>query len=299
MVARMQRSIAATPEGLERLEKKRLMSGKTAEIIGELAGVSRSSAQKFFNGKPICVENFQALCKVLDLDWREIEGAQGEAPIGSRKRAVFVINGSLDKLDVTQLAKIQAMVQTLKNITGDASIVVVDIEEGSIRLILEGSEDGIKRLKQLFDGKELAGVLGTPVMDVKLNEFYLSKTEIVGKDRLKEQLVSLIKSQGAVGANLRDVDLSDADLQCANLSGADLRNANLFRANLSRVNLSDARLNRAFLSGANLSGADLRSANLREVNLSDARLNRADLIRADLRDSTNLSRSYLISRLVG
>jgi len=76
MAERTKRSLAATPTGLERLEEKRHRSGKTAEVIAGLADVSRSSAQKFFAGMPISVENFQALCKVLELDWEEIAGLE-------------------------------------------------------------------------------------------------------------------------------------------------------------------------------------------------------------------------------
>ena len=71
-----------TPTGLERLEEKRHRSGKTAEVIAGLADVSRSLAQKFFKGTPVSVENFQKLCKELDLDWEEIAGLKDATPAG-------------------------------------------------------------------------------------------------------------------------------------------------------------------------------------------------------------------------
>ena len=326
MVARMQRSIAATPEWLERLENKRITSGKTAETIGGLAGVSRSSVQKFFSGKPISVENFQALCKVLKLDWREIAGLQNEAPIESRKLAVFVIEGSLDKLDATKVAKFQAIVQTLKNLTGDASLVVVDIEEGSIRLILEGSEDGIERLQQLFEEGALVDVLEIPVVEVSETSGIAVEPE---EDYLKALLVEVIKSQGAVGASLTGADLSGANLSGADLSGANLRGTDLSGANLrgtdlsgtdlSGANLSFTQIDRttvidekwrliweivnqpekgrhlsgADLSGADLSGADLSGANLIDANLVDANLRGTDLSSADL-SGANLIDANLI-----
>jgi predicted NACHT family NTPase/transcriptional regulator with XRE-family HTH domain len=70
-------TIAATAVGLERIEEKRRISGKTVEEIGRSTGefgVSRSTAGKFLLGKPISVENFRELCKVLGLDWEEIAG---------------------------------------------------------------------------------------------------------------------------------------------------------------------------------------------------------------------------------
>jgi len=316
MVARMRRSISATPEGLERLEKIRSMSSKTAETIAGLAEVSRSLVQNFFGGKPIAVENFQKLCNVFELDWREIAGLQNEAPIERRKRAVFVINGSLDKLNATQVAKIQAMVQTLQNLTGDASLVVVDIEEGSIRLILEGSEDGIERLQQLFEEGALVDVLEIPVVEVSETSGIAVEPE---EDYLKALLVEIIKSQGAVGASLtgaylRSANLSGANLIGANLSGADLSSANLSHANFSGADLSGANLSHAnlsftqidgttvidgkwrliweivnqpeqgrHLSGADLSGADLSGADLQVADLNGAKLRWAILSGAKLR----------------
>jgi uncharacterized protein YjbI with pentapeptide repeats len=297
MVGRIQRSIAATPEGLEQLEKKRRIFGKTAETIGGLAGVSRSSTQNFFGGKPIAPENFQALCKVLELDWQGIADIQDDTPIKSQKRAAFVINGSLDKLDATQVAKIQALVQTLKNITGDASFVVVDIEEGSIRLILEGSEDGIEKLKQLYEEGGLVDVLEIPIIGV--SEIPGTGAES-GEDYLKALLVETIRSQGAAGATLSEVSLSNVDLSAVNFNGANLSRTDFSHTDLSRAILSDAILDNAILIGANLrdatirstgfsanlSSADLSSADLSSANLSGAILSLADLSRADLSGAT-------------
>ena len=209
------------------------MSGKTAEIIGDLAGVSRSSVQKFFNGKLISVDNFQLLCGELELDWKEIaESEEIASSITNRKRVAFVIEGSLDDLDPTKLAKLQAMVRSLQQLTGDASMTTVDIEEGSIRLILEGSEEGIEKLKQLFDEGELAEVLGTPVRSVELTKYDIRKREEVREDRLKALLVATIQSQGAFRADLSDSDLSETNLTKADLRGADLRGADLRDADL-------------------------------------------------------------------
>jgi len=287
------------------------MSSKTAETIAGLAEVSRSLVQNFFGGKPIAVENFQKLCNVFELDWREIAGLQNEAPIERRKRAVFVINGSLDKLNATQVAKIQAMVQTLQNLTGDASLVVVDIEEGSIRLILEGSEDGIERLQQLFEEGALVDVLEIPVVEVSETSGIAVEPE---EDYLKALLVEIIKSQGAVGAsltgaylsgaNLRGTDLSGANLSGTDLSGTDLSGANLSFTQIDRTTVIDEKWRLIWeivnqpekgrhLSGADLSGADLSGANLIDANLVDANLRGTDLSSADL-SGANLIDANLI-----
>jgi predicted NACHT family NTPase len=98
MAERAKRSIAAAPEGLQQITKARETSGKTAEVIGNMAGVSRSSAQKFFAGKPIAVENFQKLCDGLKLDWEKMAGLkQAEQPDSS--------DPAMDRSDIEALVQ--------------------------------------------------------------------------------------------------------------------------------------------------------------------------------------------------
>ncbi len=259
------------------------MSGKNAQTIGDLAGVSRSSAQKFFNSQPISVESFQSLCKVLKLNWEEIAGLDSASSASARKRVAFVIEGSLDDLDPTKLAKLQAMVRALQQLTGDASMTTVDIEEGSIRLILEGSAEGIRKLKQLSN----QGVLAKLANATDLVEVDFLEIEQVGEDYLKTLLISTILSQGASGK-----DLSDTDLRGANLRGANLRSANLYRADLSDADLNRSKLENANLRLASLSDANLSAANLNHAELYGASLNGVNFSNANLSDA-NLSDAQL------
>jgi hypothetical protein len=64
----------------------------------------------------------------------------------------------------------------------------------------------------------------------------------------------------AMGANLREADLTNAYLRGANLREADLREADLERADLRNADLRGADLERADLERADLRGADLRGA---------------------------------------
>jgi predicted NACHT family NTPase len=69
----------ATQDGLRQAnEKLRKFVSKTA--VADLAKLSRSTVQKFFAGKAIKVESFQAICNVLELDWEEIAGLKESAP---------------------------------------------------------------------------------------------------------------------------------------------------------------------------------------------------------------------------
>ena len=218
----------------------------------------------------------------------------------TKKRLAFAIAGSIDQADE---AKLKAIVALIQKKTGDDSIDIVVIEQGSIRLILEGSEEGLQKLKELFESGELTEVEGIPVEYVRFLD-----TETLDDDpkleiERKSRLIKEIRNKAAKGRNLSDADLSDADLSGAKLSGA-----NLYRAILSDADLSGADLNHAILRAANLRAADLsdanlRSANLRAANLSGANLSGAKLSGAKLSDAdlrgaklsdANLYRAILI-----
>ena len=67
-----------------------------------------------------------------------------------RQRVAVVMAERFDGLNLTQLAKLQAMVHALQRLTRDASITTVELEEGRMRLTLEGTERAIEQLRQLF-----------------------------------------------------------------------------------------------------------------------------------------------------
>ena len=80
------------------------------------------------------------------------------------RRLAFAIAGSVDEVDE---AKLKAITELLQKMSGDTTISIVEIQDGSIRLILDGSPDGLERLQQLFDSGELSTVLGAPVEYVR------------------------------------------------------------------------------------------------------------------------------------
>jgi Pentapeptide repeats (8 copies) len=185
------------------------------------------------------------------------------------KRLAFAIAGSIEDGQINR-AKLNAIVAMLQRLTGDTSIEIVAIEEGSIRLILKGSDDGLKQLEELVNSGLLTEVEGIPVEYARFVESEESAEET--EDDEKSRLIREILIQGGIGRNLSKADLSKADLSKANLSGVYLNRANLSGANLNRANLSGANLSGANLSGANLSAADLRGANLFRANLNRAKL---------------------------
>jgi uncharacterized protein YjbI with pentapeptide repeats len=174
------------------------------------------------------------------------------------KQLAFAIAGSIDEIDQ---AKLKAILALLQKISGDASVEIIRLESGSIKLILSGSQEGLKRIEELFCSGELTHILDTAVE-------YAELIEIDDKSRLVQDIRQNRAS---------DRNLNNADLSLTNLTGADLRDANLVNADLSGANLVNTNLSRANLSGADLSGADLRNAFMRFVNLSGANLSGANM----------------------
>jgi len=154
--------------------------------------------------------------------------------------------------------------------------------KGTIRLFLEGSEDGLQRLADLHQSGELQAFLNVKSDDI--SEIVVAKVEFTTNAKVieKAELIKAIREGTIDKTTLQQVDLSGADLSEAILSGADLKGAILSGADLSWAILSDANLSRADLNGAILSGADLRGANLSRATLSGAKLNSANLWEADL-----------------
>ncbi len=243
----------------------------------------------------------------------------------SNKVLELVIEVDIDDLTPEKIDKINNLIQ---KIARDNTIKPIMKLKGSIRLFLEGSEDGLQRLADLHQSGELQALLNElksddiPEIIVKKAEFttdakVIKKAELIKAIRegtIDKTTLRFVDLSGAnlsranlkeanlsganlSGANLRGANLRKADLKEANLSGADLSGANLKEANLSGANLSGADLFEANLSGANLSGADLFEANLSEADLSGANLSGADLIGANLSEANlggaDLSRADL------
>ncbi|MEM9483159.1 MAG: CHAT domain-containing protein, partial [Cyanobacteria bacterium P01_F01_bin.116] len=85
----------------------------------------------------------------------------------SAKNLAFAIAGNLKETNKPQF---DAIVEILQKISGDTSIVIVDIQESSIRLILGGSSEGLQRLKELYDSGKLSTILDIPVEYVRFSE---------------------------------------------------------------------------------------------------------------------------------
>ena len=71
MMKRAGRSLKASPEGINRVNKAILNFASKIDFASELE-VSRATVQSFFAGKGVARENFHKICQKLGLPWREI-----------------------------------------------------------------------------------------------------------------------------------------------------------------------------------------------------------------------------------
>lgn len=263
----MAATLKASTTGLDLVDKARRKKGwaKAEQAWAGLACTSTATLKRFWAGVTIRSDTFQAICKAVGIeDWEaivEFEDDSKSPSLISGKRLSFVISGSIEKVDKHTL---DAIVALLNKKCGDTSIGIVDIDDGSIRLILGGSEDALNRIEELFQSGELAQIEGIEVKAVHFS--------------LKSEQVALLKKNGGEAQNLMRADLRDADLRDAILRSAILRSADL--------------------RGANLSGADLKGTDLRGADLSDAILRRTDLRGANLRGTTILSHTIFSSATI-
>ncbi len=134
-------------------------------------------------------------------------------------------------------------------------ITLMYTAKGSTEFVLEGSEEDLQYLADLYQTGELQSLLNKIKPD-QIPEIIIKKAEFTEDPKVieKAQLIKRTRERTS-SFILRETGLIWADLSGANLSGADLRSADLRGADLSDADLSDADL-----SNTNLSGTDLREA---------------------------------------
>ena len=245
-----------------------------------------------------------------------------------RKKCVIELDGSFADilLDPAKREDFLKGLELLKQI--DPTLKMRDIEPGSIKITLEGSEEGIEQILDLIESGVIDNIADLPIVNAQISDrsrktnlssvekqstnrfslrsfFSKIQKKILTSNRLVRKLSALMgllkkadfSNIALRGADLRGADLSGANLRRADLSGANLRgtdlsDADLRGANLFLANLSETNLFLANLFLANLRGANLSEANLSEANLSEANLSEANLRGANLRGA-NLSEANL------
>jgi uncharacterized protein YjbI with pentapeptide repeats len=273
----------ASPQGVEKAKNafKRLELEQQKNFEKSIF-LSRFIVMGFFTNQGIQFDSVKRICEALKLDLEEILFT----------KAVIILEGKLDLI----YHNFSVLYPTFWSIFFGDAITITDIQEGSIRLIIEGLLEDIEQLIFRFNSGELTEISGFPVMDIQILSKSSDDNEI-NKLNDKWRLVQEIVSQVVDARNLSGADLSDADLNSTYLNNADLSDADLSDADLTGANLTGAQLNHANLTGAQLNHANLIGANLIDADLSDANLNRVNLINAKLNCAgmhrTNLSEANL------
>ncbi len=153
----MGRSFRVSEEGLQRAKEAFHLKGWTQDYLAGGAQCSRQTVAKFFAGGDVEKRFFEAICYQLNLIVAEIADLESEegqlntsvSVNGNREQSLatltqkqtetdeervpYAATGTIAKSDIP---KVKAILALLQEITGDTSIKIVDIEKGSIRLIL-------------------------------------------------------------------------------------------------------------------------------------------------------------------
>lgn len=155
--------------------------------------LARSAVTKFFGCERIQLDTFKKICQDLTLDWRVIAGiaeqeesnleivvrsdpladlaksarnilesSEGVELMQTSKRQVTVIEQQTQQIkavivlegDINSEPNFKVLASILQGYSGD-TIKIIDIEIGSIRLIIEGSQEDIKRLIFRFRSGEI------------------------------------------------------------------------------------------------------------------------------------------------
>jgi len=74
----VKRSLKISEQYREQVRNALIDIGLTQKNLSIRLQLSRSTVSNFFNSKPVDMENFVAICKLLKLDWQEITGLKAE-----------------------------------------------------------------------------------------------------------------------------------------------------------------------------------------------------------------------------
>lgn len=163
------RSVRANRQGIDQLnqakESKRVGNSKRLSLakIAEQAYVEETTVKRFFRGERIYTDNAEVICQILGLDLAEVVDSEELSQVSILNGTQITLAGSLDEVK-PELDKILEM---LRKESGDQTITIRIIKEGSAIIIIDGSNEGLKRLESRFKAGELKQIAGFTVEDVR------------------------------------------------------------------------------------------------------------------------------------
>lgn len=153
------------------------------------SGCSESTFKRFLAGKPIRTAVFKAFCQVLDLSWQEVVE---RLPIGETLKQLTdnptlignweqIVNSSITPsprtkwrlelsttFETVDEQRLRAIFELVMQLSGDPSLTLRKIDQGSLLLFFEGSLEGFDRIENLFRQGQLTELLGIPVISLRL-----------------------------------------------------------------------------------------------------------------------------------
>lgn len=272
-------SVRASKEGLAQIDRIRVVKGwnKCDQAWIDLATTSEATLKRFWQRESINVDTFKAICVTVGFEnWELIidQSAVNATKQSQRDYKVVTITyeGNIEDVNKEVLGIIKRALESKCR----ADIEIIDAYEGSIKIVVSSSQEGIEQIEHLFETGELDTVVGAPVFEVSAP--------------LRDDLIQLGRRNKTRGIVLKDLNVMGAPLNGMDFSGSDLSGSNIAKCQFVGTNLSGAvlvgtDLRDADLSDANLSNADLSSAVLKSAILVNADLSNTNLIGADLRDA--------------
>ena len=207
---------------------------------------------------------------------------------------------SIDEID---FHNVDLIISLLQEVSEDNSIQVDYIDQETFNLILNGSNQALKIIKDLFTSGDLQKLVKKMKSDCLSQVFvesvgFVEDRKVIKKCQLIKKIRDKIIDNNQLiqdhlsGVNLSGANLNDVKLNWANLSKIDLQGANLTRTNLTGVNLNQSNLSDAYLIEVSLVGADLIEANLMGADLTKSVLMGTNLSSANL-SGVNLRQANL------
>lgn len=126
------------------------------------AGRSFEDAYKFANVEIQLANNMpEYLTPVLHINKNKAILTDNNS---KRTKYILVLSATIDEINKPL---IEAIVAHLRQVSGDTSLTLQQVESGSIKLVLEGAVYGFKRLNFLFKEGKLNNILGIAIQDIQ------------------------------------------------------------------------------------------------------------------------------------
>lgn len=86
-------------------------------------------------------------------------------PIKKKVKWLLVLSATVDEIDKS---KAEAIVEHLRKLSGDLDLTLLKVESGSVKIYLEGNENGFERIKSLLKSQNLVSLCGFEILEMRL-----------------------------------------------------------------------------------------------------------------------------------